>query len=201
MGERIGEAKDRALGAAHDATERIVDGAHATKERATDAAHAAKDRLHGTIDRAADSARATRERLRDTAHSARMRAGELRDSARHQVDRARGGYDRMLREQPLALGAIGLALGAVIAAALPRTREEDRAMGAARDRLADEATDAAREQIGKARHVAEAARDAAQAEWREPDEHRDAPPATPEGFPPPEPVAPSVGRSVPGAPH
>ena len=37
-------------------------------------------------------------------------------------------------EQPLALGAIGIAVGAVLAAAAPRTRQEDNLMGHASDR-------------------------------------------------------------------
>ena len=55
-----------------------------------------------------------------------------------------------MREQPLALGAIGLAVGAVLASAAPRTRVEDEWMGDASDRLTDRAKEAGREQLDRA---------------------------------------------------
>jgi hypothetical protein len=67
--------------------------------------------------------------------SAKDRASQIGSSARQQLDRARGGWDSMLNEHPLALGAIGLAIGAVCAAMAPRTEKEDQLMGQARDDL------------------------------------------------------------------
>jgi hypothetical protein len=69
--------------------------------------------------------------------SAKDRASQIGSSARQQLDRARGGWDSMLNEHPLALGAIGLAIGAVCAAMAPRTEKEDKLMGQARDDLLD----------------------------------------------------------------
>ena len=66
-----------------------------------------------------------------------------------------------MQEQPLALGAIGLAIGAVLGAVAPRTREEDRLMGATRDRLAHDLEDAAREPLERAVQAASAAADTA----------------------------------------
>lgn len=71
----------------------------------------------------------TASSVRDTAAAIRDRAAGMRDSARQQMDRARGGVDTMMREQPLALGAIGLALGALAAAVTPRTRQEEQLAG------------------------------------------------------------------------
>jgi hypothetical protein len=47
---------------------------------------------------------------------------------------------RALEEHPLVAGAVAFAVGAAVAAALPRTETEDRAFGAERDRLMDEAS-------------------------------------------------------------
>lgn len=69
-----------------------------------------------------------RSRASDTSRQA---SASLRDGA----DRARGGFDQLLREQPLALGAIGIAIGALIAAAVPSTRREDEMLGEASDRV------------------------------------------------------------------
>lgn len=66
------------------------------------------------------------QRVSQTAQAARDRASHVGESARHQAQRLRGGYERMVEEQPLALGAIGLAIGAVLAATAPRTRTEER---------------------------------------------------------------------------
>jgi hypothetical protein len=79
--------------------------------------------------------------------SAKERASQLGSSARQQLDRARGGWDSMLNEHPLALGAIGLAIGAVVAAMAPRTEKEDKLMGQARDDLFDKAKQAGTEKL------------------------------------------------------
>ena len=77
--------------------------------------------------------------ISNVAQSARQRVGEVTDNVRYQVERAKGSIDYMMREQPLALGAIGVAIGAVVAAMAPRTRKEDELMGETRDRLMDQA--------------------------------------------------------------
>ncbi|HZM37213.1 MAG TPA: DUF3618 domain-containing protein [Burkholderiales bacterium] len=92
-----------------------------------------------------------KETLSVTAQSTRERISGAAASAKETYERARGGYDSMMRDHPLALGAVGLAIGAVIAAALPRTRKEDELMGEQRDRLAGQAKELGREQFEKAK--------------------------------------------------
>jgi hypothetical protein len=84
-------------------------------------------------------AQETRARMSQTASAIGDRAAGMRDSAREQMERARSGLDTMMREQPLALGALGLAIGALAAALAPRTRYEDRVVGPMRDEVADKA--------------------------------------------------------------
>jgi ElaB/YqjD/DUF883 family membrane-anchored ribosome-binding protein len=91
-----------------------------------------------------------KERVRSAKE--RMESGV--DSARLQVQRARGGWDYMVREQPLALGAVGLAIGALVAAMAPRTRQEDELMGETRDRLLDDAKRAGSEKLEQAKQAA-----------------------------------------------
>ncbi len=83
------------------------------------------------------------ESVTDTLGSARQRLSEsghqVGDSLRQGAQRARGSFERMLDEQPLVLGAIGVAAGAALAAALPPTAQEDRMLGRASDRLTDQA--------------------------------------------------------------
>ena len=126
------------------------------------------------VDAIERSGASVRKKVSEAAHTIRERAGAVGDGARHlgegakhQWDRARGGYEHMLREQPLALGAVGLAVGALLAAVMPRTRQEDELMGETRDRLAEEAITAAKEQGHKVERVAAAAGEAASEAARE----------------------------------
>lgn len=103
-----------------------------------------------------DSAARTSQRISDstqrigqTAQAARDKANEMSHAAREQADRMRSGIDRLVNEQPLALGAIGLAVGAVLAATAPRTRQEDRLMGDMSDRLKDDVKQAGQEQLDR----------------------------------------------------
>jgi hypothetical protein len=65
------------------------------------------------------------------ASGVRDRASAVADTTREQWDRARGSMDYMVREQPLVLGAIGVAVGAVVAAMAPRTQKEEELLGEA----------------------------------------------------------------------
>lgn len=88
--------------------------------------------------------------MRDKASEAAHSAAESMHSMR---ERARGSMDYLVHEQPLALGAIGLAIGAVLGAAAPRTRQEERLMGEASRGLAEKAKDLASQQLDKAQQA------------------------------------------------
>ncbi|MFC7553216.1 hypothetical protein ACFQU7_14695 [Pseudoroseomonas wenyumeiae] len=68
-------------------------------------------------------------------------------------DQLRHSWNRASTEQPLLLGALGLALGAVVGALLPRTRTEDRLMGEASDAVTQQLSSAAQEQYAQAKDV------------------------------------------------
>jgi hypothetical protein len=91
------------------------------------------DRAQESMDRASGMAKSAKEKLSSVGQSARQRVGDLTDS---------------MREQPLALGAIGVAIGAVMAAMAPRTQKEDELMGETRDRLVDQVKDVANAAVG-----------------------------------------------------
>ncbi|MFL6572479.1 MAG: DUF3618 domain-containing protein [Burkholderiales bacterium] len=96
-------------------------------------------------DQFGESAQGMRDRATAATQSAKERIGALGSSARDQVDRAKSGLDYMMREQPLALAAVGVAIGAVLAAMAPRTRQEDELMGDASERLKQQVKQAAQE--------------------------------------------------------
>jgi hypothetical protein len=141
-------------------------------ERASERMGSAKSSLSSTTqsarERVGQIGQGARERVGQIGQGARERVGQLSETARSQMERmryraerVRGGYDSMVQEQPLALGAIGLAIGALLAAVAPRTRHEDELMGEASDRLTEKAKEAGKEQMAKVQQVATAAKDAA----------------------------------------
>lgn len=117
LGERLDGAGQR-LHAARQHLGQRVDSLH---ERASQAGHGLVDGLsHGG------------EQL-----SARMH--DASDALQRQGQHLRGSLQHLLQEQPLALAAVGVALGAVVGAALPSTRTEDRLLGDTSDRLTGKA--------------------------------------------------------------
>ena len=104
-----------------------------------------------------------RERATDAIDSAREKAVEAYDSARDQASVAGARAKDRIGETPLlALGG-GLALGALIAAFLPRTKVEDKLLGPVGERV-----------TGGARAAATAAREAGQGKLSELNITRDA---------------------------
>ena len=158
-----------------DSRSRVGDLASTAADHASAAATAVGDTasgvaasVKGTLSSVKDKVSQTTQRISDTAQSARDRARRVGDSARqvgstarHGAERVRGSYAYLVNEQPLALGAIGLALGVALAAAAPRTRTEDDLLGDTSDRLKNDVKEAGREQLGRAKHAAAAAEDAA----------------------------------------
>ena len=90
------------------------------KEKASQMGSSVSESLGSARSRASDSTRQASEKLRGSA------------------GQARGGFNRLLKEQPLALGAIGIAVGALLAAAVPPSRREDEMLGEASDRVTDQ---------------------------------------------------------------
>jgi Protein of unknown function (DUF3618) len=137
-----------------------------------EAGRTAKDKMGELGDQARDAGARARERverasagLADRAHEARERVGhagarvadrahEVRARARYHGRRAQQSVIRSFQDQPLVLGAIGVAIGAAIGAALPPSEAEDRLMGEARDDALRRATKAGRAQAEKARAAA-----------------------------------------------
>jgi hypothetical protein len=81
-------------------------------------------------------------------------------------DTTRDGLSELFRAQPLALGAIGLAIGAGIAASLPKTDVEDAYLGEVSQTFRTRATEIAGQQVDKATVLASDVVEAASAEAR-----------------------------------
>ena len=161
-------AADR-WGAARDATsDRWRDWQSGARSRADGArmrASATRDRLYlRSQERRARIGEGT-ENMSEQARMRVMRAREAAADAQHEIERrfgeARATGSRMYDDQPLVAGAIALAVGAAVGAALPRTDVEDEYIGQHRDRLFDDADRVFHEEAAKLRAVADAALDEA----------------------------------------
>lgn len=114
------------------------------------------DKMHGAVDSTRESLESSAQSLRGGASRAAAATREQMHHAREQVDYARERMNRLLDEQPLMLGAIGLAAGAVLGALLPTTEHEDRWLGEARDKAVRNVAEKSREKLEAAREHAAA---------------------------------------------
>lgn len=146
------------LGAEYEPDSSSRTGALRQKARglAGDARHAIGERA----DRARQAAASARDSLSTTASNAAQRARTMADGAReravHYGHRAEETFMETLDREPLIIGALGVAVGAAVGAALPSTPVEDRYVGPLRDRALDEGKTRAREGLRQAKEVARA---------------------------------------------
>ena len=110
---------------AHSARERLSETAASTRERLNTSAQSARDRF-------ASSGAMGSGRVSSRLHSAR-------DSARERAYQMQERVSTMMDEQPLVVGALAVAVGAIIGTAIPSTQYENRVLGAARDRTLSKA--------------------------------------------------------------
>ncbi|MDZ7908308.1 MAG: hypothetical protein U5N10_08910 [Gemmobacter sp.] len=111
-----------------------------------------------------DSREALAEGLHDLSQSARARVLAAREKAWDAAERAEAAARDGLRrggqaasDHPLLAAALGLGIGAAVAALLPRTQTEDDAFGRESDRLMADAARLLREERDRLSQVAEAA--------------------------------------------
>lgn len=92
---------------------------------AHDSGPGARERMGEAADRVRGAAEATSDRMRGG-------ATRVASATREHVEDARVRMERMLDEQPLLLGVLGLAAGAIAGALLPASDQENRLLGEAR---------------------------------------------------------------------
>ena len=127
------------------------------QSRVGDAASRAQDRV-------GDAATQAQDRAGEVASRAQERASNLTDQARYQARRASLGFERMVRENPLAMGALAIGTGAALGLAIPQSTKEHEVMGEARDTIVERAQEKAQEAQEKVQRVAEEAQSAAKDE-------------------------------------
>jgi ElaB/YqjD/DUF883 family membrane-anchored ribosome-binding protein len=155
---------------------------HGAADGSSNATESAMDQVDHTMYRAREMAADAGERVADAAGSATAAvssglhgaARSARDAGRSAAGagrRASGSFAQLLREQPLVTAGLGLALGALLGAALPSTETESRMVGETSDAVKARARDAVGEGIEKAKAVAERTYEAAKHEAAAAAEH------------------------------
>jgi uncharacterized protein YjbJ (UPF0337 family) len=142
-----GQAADRIGEAAGGLRDSVAGAADQAAGMAGAAYRGAADAASGAADSIGSAASSAARYLSDAGQGAREYAEDLGESARY-------GAGWLLQEQPLVLGAIGVALGAAVGALLPGTETEDRLMGETRDAVADRAQALAQEGYERVRETA-----------------------------------------------
>jgi hypothetical protein len=144
------QAGSAVSGATHQISDAAGRGLHGLSDAAGNAVHGASDATMAIAHRAGDVA----SQLADQASDA---ASSVAEGAKQGVKRVEAGFQAQLQNNPMALGAAALAVGAVVGFSLPRTDREDTLMGETRDRLLQQAGGAAHDAATSAAHLADQA--------------------------------------------
>jgi ElaB/YqjD/DUF883 family membrane-anchored ribosome-binding protein len=129
----VGKIADRASEVGHTVRESVSSAASAVGERASDL---------GT--QAGELTELARERVGELGVGVRRRARDLGYTARYRGRQARGGIQRLVEDNPLAVAAGVAVLGLACGLLVPETEREQRFMGPVRDDLVNRAQETAR---------------------------------------------------------
>lgn len=144
---------------------RMQERTHEAQQRVdemTDEARARmQERARETQRRVQETTREAQERVDQMTDEARERVDEFTDRAQERARRTQSQFQRTLQENPLAVGALALAVGTAVGLVLPETEQEHRLMGETRDRVVDRAEDMAQDTMRRAQHVARETAEAA----------------------------------------
>jgi ElaB/YqjD/DUF883 family membrane-anchored ribosome-binding protein len=125
-------------------TGRIADRASEMRDTVSSTAEGVAERAGNLTHQAGELAGRARERAGELGGEVRERARDIGSRAKDQTRRARGGLERLMEENPLAVAAGVAALGLACGFLLPETEREQRLMGPARDELVHRAQGTAR---------------------------------------------------------
>ncbi|MBR0867738.1 DUF3618 domain-containing protein [Bradyrhizobium sp. YCK136] len=159
--EATGPVKDKA----GRMLEEVAEGARAMQDDAKETLSSAQSRAAGMAGDAQDKAAGLAADMRAGAARAAGIAGEelksgmeaIKDAAASAPDQAR----QTIGDNAALIGGLGIAIGAIIAAALPETRAEDKVMGRASDGVKQAAAAAAQPGFEAAKDAATSAVDVA----------------------------------------
>jgi ElaB/YqjD/DUF883 family membrane-anchored ribosome-binding protein len=133
-------------------------------EDRTTSTPAAGQAVERARDRVGETASQAQDKAGQVASQAQDQVSRLGDQAQYQTRRASDEFQRVLRENPLTVGALAVGVGAAVGLAVPQTTKEHEVMGEARDTVVEKAQEKAEEAQEKVQRVAEEAQSAAKEE-------------------------------------
>ncbi len=144
---------------------KIGDVAHQVQDSATQLSSQVQDTATQFGSQIQDKASQLGHQVQDTAtqlsSQVQDKATQLGSQAQDSAQQATGFFQRMLQENPLAVGALAVVFGAALGFAVPETDKENELMGPTRDSLVDQAQATAQDLAQKAAVVAATASTAA----------------------------------------
>jgi len=153
-GERVGDAASAVKDTAAHAASAVGGAVSSAAGTAKDAVSSAAGAVGGAVSTAAGA-------VGDAAGAVKDKAGDIAVAAKDKAGDAFSGISTFIHEQPLAAAAVALGTGILAGLLLPNTRKESELLGPTRDRLLDQAQDAASDMLTKAQNVAHEAADTA----------------------------------------
>lgn len=133
--------------AVRSAEETVSNVGHRVQEGAGQVASRAGAVAHDVGERASELAHRAGDRIEHIADDARMAGRRAAYGAQREFHRAERTFEGALRDNPLAVGAIALAIGTAVGLALPGTERENQLMGGAKEKLVDKTKDLAQHAI------------------------------------------------------
>jgi len=137
MGERAQQAATQMGMGLRSTAETMREAGADTAERARAAAQGAGQSMRAMASGVSETVSSAGEGAAEWMQSAKEAAQSAGEGASQMGQRTRQTLNEMLEQQPLLVGAMGVALGAVVGALLPTTRLEDEYLGETRDQLSE----------------------------------------------------------------
>jgi len=130
----------------HRAAAKTSEAGQELKNKAGEVSQRVSESASAMGQRVQQAGQTARARLQESKTGAQARISDLSQRSREQYYRAKDQAGRYFDEQPLVAGALGIAIGAALGAAIPVTRRENELMGRTRDDLLGRAKETALEQ-------------------------------------------------------
>jgi hypothetical protein len=135
----------------------VSDVAVNAREKVSDVTQRAGERISGVKETAS-------EKVGDVAHRVQHVASDLAQTTRYQAGRVEDRVASTMQDNPLAIGAVAIALGMAAGFAIPETRRENEILGPTRDKLVDRARMVASDAKERAHEVVDRVKEAAEEE-------------------------------------
>lgn len=149
--EGVRERAEHAAANVRDRAEHVADSA---REKAGEVAGTVRDSAHDAVDAVREKASHVADRASHQFENVQHRVGHWSDEAQYYARRAERRVEYAVQDNPVAAGAVAMAIGLAAGLMIPESQKEHELMGRARDKVMDRAGERAREASQKARQVA-----------------------------------------------